>query len=1159
MTMLMEFFGHPLVHALGWTLLHFFWQGAAVAGLLWCVLALLSGRSSQSRYAASCFALLLLVALPLITFAHIAANEYRMRAELTGGAVPIDLSLILQVGAGGPAEPWTARMAGVLDHSLPGLLALWFAGVIFFVARLNFGLLVARRLKAAGTETPPEVLLQAFDALRIRLGIERAVRLLHSARVQVPTVIGWLRPVVLIPASCLTGLSMDQIEAIFCHELAHVRRHDYLVSVFQSVAEALLFYHPAVWWVSKQVRRERECCCDEVAVAHGGDVLAYAKALSYLEERRASFPEFVLGANGGVLTMRIKRILGCKENAAASQCAAFTVLAVVLAVAGSYAVTAARAQAAAKAANAIVSTPVGGGGQDASAGIGTPDAARRTIAQSLTSKTYVANDDGTVYSRWLNQDVAWIITDQERATFLGLTNDAQRDQFIENFWQRRNPTPDAADNPFRDEHYARIAYANQHFANSGRPGWSTDRGHVYIAYGKPYEIDSHPSGGETYPYEVWSYRSIGGIGDNVDPKFVDTCRCGDYRFSMDGLAAGPGTAALQTKQFDRLSVMAKVMSPVKISYAPQNATPPSANAAQADASISGTILDPTGALVPRANVKTVNTDTGKTLTRVTDNTGAYSFSPVPPGPYNVEVEAKGFQRQLQENVHVGAGQSVKLNLKLTVGAASENLTVTGKVVAAAPPPPPPPVAVGSGKQGGPVPVSSGVMAGLAIKMVQPVYPPEAKAARVQGVVVLHAVISKAGGVENLQVISGPPPLLVSSIDAVRQWKYKPYLLNGEPTAVDTTININYTFEGSTDSQGEKPAAEYGGIAPKKIGGNISAPVVIYQVEPEYTEEARKAKFMGIVLVNLVVDQQGHPQNVHILRGVGMGLDAKAVEAVSQYRFRPAMEAGKPVPVDLNVEVNFQIFPDKDGATAALHVPLRNSLPVLIASLNPLQFPLSKMVLAGPAATLRLIPMSQVAFAAERGPALQSATTEQNDSQHQLSDEQRAQIEAQIAAAKRETAEAAKRLTSPEFRKLIEDAQRQAADAKKRMDSPEFRKQIEDAKNEAMEAAKRLNSPEFRKQMEDAKRQAAEAKERMNSPEFRKQMEDAKNQAMAAAKELNGAEFRKLLDGSNIQIYLHRNDLDSPEFRKDMEEVRRQIDAAAEELREAGALADPPAK
>src|ERR1035438_7231401 len=306
---LIQLSGHPLVHALGWTLLHFCWQGAAVALVLWCVLGLLGGRSSQARYGAACLALGLMVALPIATFAHVASAEYKARSAMLGSGVVLDAGLVLQVGVDEPVPPWPARIGMALDRSLPWVLLAWFAGVIVFVGWLNFGLLVARRLKTAGTEAPPPPLLQLFEDLRTRLGLERAVELLHSAQVQVPTVIGWLRPVVLLPVSCLTGLSPDQIEAVLCHALAHVRRHDYLVSVIQSVIETILFYHPAVWWVSRQVRRERECCCDELAVAVGGDVLAYARALSFLEESRASFPEFVLGANRGQQAPR-RRLAG---------------------------------------------------------------------------------------------------------------------------------------------------------------------------------------------------------------------------------------------------------------------------------------------------------------------------------------------------------------------------------------------------------------------------------------------------------------------------------------------------------------------------------------------------------------------------------------------------------------------------------------------------------------------------------------------------------------------------------------------------------------------------------------------------------------------------------------------------------------------------------
>ena len=199
-------------------------------------------------------------------------------------------------------------------------------------------------------------------------------------------------------------------------------------------------------------------------------------------------------------------------------------------------------------------------------------------------------------------------------------------------------------------------------------------------------------------------------------------------------------------------------------------------------------------------------------------------------------------------------------------------------------------------------IASSVVAGMLISKVNPVYPPEAKAGHVSGAVVLHVLISKTGTVETLVPVSGPLMLRASAMDAVKQWTYKPYLLNGEPVEVDATVTVNYTF-GEAGPQ--EPDAESGGVTSlRKIGGGVSAPMVIYQVAPEYSPEAKKVKFTGIVLVNLIVDENGLPQNVHVLRGVGMGLDDSAMAAVKQYRFKPAMEGGKPVPVELNIEVNF---------------------------------------------------------------------------------------------------------------------------------------------------------------------------------------------------------------------------------------------------------------
>jgi GWxTD domain-containing protein len=219
------------------------------------------------------------------------------------------------------------------------------------------------------------------------------------------------------------------------------------------------------------------------------------------------------------------------------------------------------------------------------------------------------------YKKWLEEDVVWIITDEERAAFKQLSNDEERDNFIEAFWQRRDPTPDTEENEYKEEHYQRIAYANEHFA-AGVPGWKTDRGRMYIVFGKPDEIDSHPSGGtyerpmeegggetSTFPFEDWRYRYIDGIGQEVIMEFVDTCMCGEYhmtldrsekdallmtpnagltlyeqmgmsskakRFSgsgMERLGMGPDSASQQTKEFDRLEQYAKLQAAPKVKFA----------------------------------------------------------------------------------------------------------------------------------------------------------------------------------------------------------------------------------------------------------------------------------------------------------------------------------------------------------------------------------------------------------------------------------------------------------------------------------------------------------------------------------------------------------------------------------------------------------------
>ena len=182
---------------------------------------------------------------------------------------------------------------------------------------------------------------------------------------------------------------------------------------------------------------------------------------------------------------------------------------------------------------------------------GQPSKDADPLKRPLTDKQKKANSKSLkvelskTYKKWLDEDVRWIITDEERSAFKQLSNDEERDQFIEAFWQRRDPTPDTIENEFKEEHYRRIAYANEHFA-AGIPGWKTDRGRIYIKYGPPDEIESHPSGGtyerpieegggstSTFPFEDWRYRYLEDIGQEVIIEFVDTCMCGDYHMTMD--------------------------------------------------------------------------------------------------------------------------------------------------------------------------------------------------------------------------------------------------------------------------------------------------------------------------------------------------------------------------------------------------------------------------------------------------------------------------------------------------------------------------------------------------------------------------------------------------------------------------------------------------
>jgi hypothetical protein len=192
---------------------------------------------------------------------------------------------------------------------MPVIVMAWFVGATGCSLRLLMGFLSVAALRRSPQAPVLAEWQQTLDRLVKRMHVSRRVRLLPTDRVESPAVIGWLRPVILAPVGALSGLSREQVEALLAHELAHVRRHDYLVNVLQGIAESLLFYHPAVWWISSQIRTEREHCCDDLAVETSGDVLVYARALAALESMRPAHVKAALSANGGSLVRRIQRLI----------------------------------------------------------------------------------------------------------------------------------------------------------------------------------------------------------------------------------------------------------------------------------------------------------------------------------------------------------------------------------------------------------------------------------------------------------------------------------------------------------------------------------------------------------------------------------------------------------------------------------------------------------------------------------------------------------------------------------------------------------------------------------------------------------------------------------------------------------------------------------
>lgn len=531
------------MNAWGWALIHFLWQGALIALALSVALRVCRSRGPEVRYALACAALALMALAPPVTalvLAGAGAGNAAVWVNDKGSRTSETLLALPEPGASLPMD-W--------------LVALWASGAAALLLRACGGWYVARRRTLTGIP-----LDYPLSRLMERMEMTGVVELMQSAAARTPQVFGWLRPVIVVPAATLARLSPAEFEAVLAHELAHIWRRDYLVNLVQTVVESVLFYHPAVWWVSRRIREERELCCDDWAVRVCGDRVAYSKALMKVEEET---PMLAMAASATGLKARIARLLGVESDvkwrwSAPMAPVAAAVLALML-MGGPWWAMAWQAAPppppplAPAALDPPAPPPAPPADVDQEQpppappapppppprldeGVLTEDVRRdveRTLAELRQNKGKIQEELRRAVEQ-LRSELSKLDTEAAKSALERAVRDLQRQeihlesqeamvmQALQRAVERSRQVSDDLEGR-RRERARRTELASEKFSKAGVSGAETDRGRLYIRLGPPDEIESRP--GPPDQFEIWRYHDFGGTGGTMAFRFEGP----DYR------------------------------------------------------------------------------------------------------------------------------------------------------------------------------------------------------------------------------------------------------------------------------------------------------------------------------------------------------------------------------------------------------------------------------------------------------------------------------------------------------------------------------------------------------------------------------------------------------------------------------------------------------